>query len=73
MQIIKMRRTGRRLAVSDRRADLFIRMKVADPYDLPVVKVPLQAQAPVVEPASEPEHRRTARRYRRRDMGAEGE
>lgn len=71
MPIIKMRRTGRLLNVTERKAGLFIRMGAAVPWDLPVVKRPLPVEPVEVEPESKPEPRRTTRRYRRRDMAAE--
>lgn len=71
MQIIKMRKTGKRLAVSDRKAGLFVRMGVADLLDKPVVKQPLPADPDPIDQGSEPEDKPIRRRYRRRDMDAE--
>lgn len=79
MKIIRMRRSGRRLEVSDRKAALLVRIGAAT-EEPPVVKKPLPQEA--IEPATpaeveeisekQQEKKPTRRRYRRRDMEAEG-
>jgi hypothetical protein len=72
MKTMVMKRSGKRLFLSDRRAAIFKKMGVAYEDSQPVIKRPLiEAMPAEVEMEQEPQRPRSRRRYKRRDMEAE--
>lgn len=76
MKTMIMKRSGKRLVVSDRKAAIYTLMGIAFEDLQPVVKVPLvkvpQVKTkPIEESEPEPQKPTSRRRYRRRDMRAE--
>lgn len=75
MKTMIMKRSGKRLVVSDRKAAIYVLMGIAFEDLQPVVKVPLVKTKPIEEPEPdprpEPQKPIKRRRYRRRDMRAE--
>lgn len=70
MKVMVMKRSGRRICVSDSKAEKLVRMHVAYEDDEIVIKKPLIVAAEEKEQDPIPAPRKK-RRYRRRDMIAE--
>lgn len=75
MKTMIMKRSGKRLVVSDRKAAIYVLMGIAFEDLQPVVKAPLVKTKPIEKPEPDPElgpqKPTRRRRYRRRDMDAE--